>query len=80
MNTTKETFGNNPRNWEGDFNVWMKAVNQLLAKELLGLDSEDLPDQNYWDMWNDGMSPSEGYREVIASLVEFDGLDEEFLS
>lgn len=63
--------------WETDFNAWERGVNNLLEKNL-GLGIMDLPDQNYWDLWNSGISPSEGYREVIASLKEHDGLDEDF--
>ena len=65
---TKETFGNNPRNWEGDFNAWMKGVNNLLANRLAGLTSEDIEDRDYWNMWNDGMTPSQGFNQIIEEI------------
>lgn len=62
------------------FDGWMARLNALFASNLMGLDTDDLPDQNYWDMWNDDMTPGEAYREVIMTFIEDGELGEDFLS
>ena len=40
----------------GKFEYWMKRVDDELNRKC-GLMSDDLPDMDYWDMWESGRSP-----------------------
>jgi hypothetical protein len=44
------------------FEDWKERVDATIVR-LVGLGSDDLPDCNYWDMWERGVSP------VAAALV-----------
>lgn len=42
----------------------MEQVNAELVS-MCGMGSEDLPDWNYWDAWDDGESPKYAALEVL---------------
>lgn len=46
------------------FDEWMGRVNFLCAQLLGGLTSSDLPDLNYWDCWNEGVTPFHMFVEI----------------
>lgn len=52
------------------FESWMNRVDQYLVNEL-GLDSQDLPDINYMDLYESGESP----REAASEALEYAGYD-----
>jgi hypothetical protein len=45
------------------FETWMNKVDNILTR-MIGLDSNDLPDQCYRDMFDDNMSPVQAVRQV----------------
>ena len=48
------------------FPQWMQTVDQLL-EAALGLSSNDLVDQCWRDMFDDGMPPREAVADIIAN-------------
>ena len=51
-----------------DFETWMNKVDKLFARVLMGCDSNDLPDQNYYFMWEDEYTPIQAVKEVLSEL------------
>lgn len=49
---------------EKTFEQWMEEVNVALVS-MCGMGSEDLPDWNYWDAWDDGISPKSAAADVL---------------
>lgn len=39
------------------FEQWLKKVDEILEDLLVGLNSQDLPDMNYRDYYDEGTSP-----------------------
>lgn len=49
------------------FDHWMEEVDAMCKKDL-GCSVRDLPDRNYWDMWQAGVGPSEMFEEIRESI------------
>jgi hypothetical protein len=49
------------------FEQWMNAVDDALVSRI-GLSSDDLEDQNYFDMYEDGYSPKTAAKEVLENI------------
>ena len=49
-----------------NFNVWFDAVSKLVRKS--GFDVRDLPDQPYFDWFDDGLSPSRAAKRVLKAM------------
>ena len=47
-----------------DFETWMREIDKILLSDI-GVCHDDLPDQNYYDMWQDGFTPDEVVLEVL---------------
>ena len=52
------------------FRSWMRRVDQLLV-DSLGLDSQDLVDRCWRDMFDDGVSPREAASDIINNPYDF---------
>lgn len=51
----------------GSFDSWMAAVDRHLIR-MIGVSSAHLPDEAYWDTWDDGCTdPLEMAMEVMES-------------
>lgn len=46
------------------FKEWLAEVNTFLVA-LCGMGSDDLPDQDYWNMWNDEVDPEDAATEIL---------------
>ncbi len=51
------------------FDAWKAKVDKLVGDELGGMTTDDLPDQMYWDMYDQGDSAEEVARETIESFL-----------
>lgn len=47
------------------FENWMKSVDRIIANNLAGLTSQDLPDQCYMEWYEDEVSPKEAAKMAI---------------
>ncbi len=47
------------------FDLWMEEVDRILEK-VAGLDTRDLPDAPYRDMFDDGLTPKEGANVTLC--------------
>ena len=47
------------------FENWMNAVDKAF-QDITGLDRDSWPDQDYWSMWEEELTP----REAVASTIE----------
>lgn len=56
------------------FEEWLKQVNAILLREF-GLSSEDLPDQLYADMYEDGLTAQECV-EAVREELDYDESDD----
>lgn len=54
------------------FEAWMDEVNAILVGAV-GIESDDLPDWNYRDAYDDGADP----RKVVHEVLEENGWEEE---
>jgi len=52
---------------EDTFETWQEQVNQALVNRI-GLGIWDVEDQPYWDMWDDGFTPSAAVNEVLENI------------
>jgi hypothetical protein len=52
------------------FNQWKAKVDAILSKKLGGLTSDDLPDIDYWSLWQDRVSPSSAAAQAIRNAKE----------
>ena len=48
------------------FSSWMASVNKIISSKI-GLISDDLPDQNYFDMWERGVKATTAANKAIKS-------------
>ena len=48
-----------------DFNKWMKKVDKRVFKKL-NMHLSDLPDEDFWNSWNDGME----YKMMANNIVK----------
>ena len=55
---------------EQEFRAWMKKVDEKIADKLGGLNSNDLPDIAYCDLFEEGMTPSQAAAEAIRGMME----------
>ena len=46
------------------FKVWLRHVDRQVSKKC-GLGCMDLPDIDYWNLWNDGVEPRDAAFEVL---------------
>lgn len=51
------------------FEEWMAEVNRLMVGKC-GMGSEDLPDWNYRDAYNDGLTPNQAANQAINAAHE----------
>lgn len=58
-----------------DFEIWSQAVDNLFIKQT-GMGRDDFPDQCYYDMFEDGFTPSEAFNEAIENEYGQIGLDQ----
>ena len=49
------------------FQAWLKALDEIFYTET-GLSLQDLPDQNYRDLFDDGCTPEDAYYQVEENL------------
>ena len=56
------------------FESWLAAVDARFIK-VTGLDRDTWPDQDYWNMWNDGLTPMEALLESIENEYGEEGLE-----
>lgn len=52
------------------FEVWQNKVNAIIEKRT-GFGIDDLPDFDYWNYWDDGVSPSQTATEVIQNARDY---------
>jgi hypothetical protein len=52
---------------EATYMQWKARVDALLESQI-GLSSDDLPDQNYREWFESGMTPSEAARKVMDAI------------
>lgn len=55
-----------------EFVLWKNQVNEELV-QVCGLVSDDMPDADYYGMFEDGLSPREAAHQVIAEEGFYDG-------
>lgn len=48
------------------FDEWKRLVDRAVVKRS-GIGCDDLPDVDYWQMWNDGTSPDDAMIEVLET-------------
>lgn len=48
-----------------DFSTWMRRVDAVI-ESVTGFTSSDLPDACYYDMFDDGLSPSRAAHTVLS--------------
>jgi Family of unknown function (DUF5419) len=53
------------------FDKWMAKVDAYIANKFGGIDSNDLPDWNYEDAFEDGASPSAAAKAAIRAAKDF---------
>ena len=56
------------------FESWLDKVDDCFIK-VTGLDRDTWPDQDYWNMWNDGLTPMEALLESIENEYGEEGLE-----
>lgn len=57
-----------------NFETWMNRVDNRLVS-LVGVTSADLPDQCYYDYWEDGISPTAAATDFVNLMFEEMGFD-----
>lgn len=57
------------------FESWLEKVDSCFIR-VTGLDRDSWPDQDYWNMWDSGLTPMEALRESIESEYGEEGLEE----
>lgn len=55
------------------FEQWLKAVDDKF-QSYVGCDKDSWPDQDYWNMWNDGVEPLVALAMAINNEYGMDGL------
>lgn len=48
------------------FEAWMQKVNRIVI-QTCGLGVEDIPDYDYWNNWDAGVSPEETAQEALEA-------------
>ena len=56
-----------------DFDTWAEAVNKEFINRT-GMDRDMWPDQDYYDMWEGGLTPVEAFAEAIENEYGLEGL------
>lgn len=57
-----------------EFESWLEAVDRAFIK-LVGLDRDSWPDQDYWNMFEDGLTPVEAVIDAIQNEYGEEGLE-----
>lgn len=57
-----------------EFESWLEAVDRAFIK-LVGLDRDSWPDQDYWGMFEDGLTPIEAVIDAIQNEYGEEGLE-----
>lgn len=57
------------------FESWLEKVDSCFIR-VTGLDRDSWPDQDYWNMFDSGLTPMEALRESIESEYGDAGLEE----
>jgi len=52
------------------FEEWKKKVDESLLKKC-NMACDDLPDWDYWNAWDAGVTPSEAAKQVIKNAKEY---------
>ena len=55
----------------GGFRLWMSKVNAIIASRLCGLTSDDLPDWNYRDAYDEGTTPSRAAAQAMRAAKDY---------
>ena len=53
-----------------DFNKWMKKVDKRVFKKLK-MHLDDLPDEDFWNSWNDGMKYKIMAKKILKDQEDF---------
>lgn len=61
------------------FDKWMGQVNLVLSSRIWGLDSDDLPDLDWFDMYDSGMSQFEAADTAIEEWQYWGDLPRELV-
>lgn len=56
------------------FEIWMQQVDTHFTNTT-GLGRDDFADNNYWDMWNEGMSAHDAMVDTIEREYGDEGLE-----
>jgi hypothetical protein len=51
------------------FDSWTERIDYLLMQKI-GLYSSDLPDQEYMDMYEDGLTPVQAVNEILENVSD----------
>lgn len=57
------------------FESWLEKVDSCFIR-VTGLDRDSWPDQDYWNMFDSGLTPMEALRESIENEYGEEGLEE----
>lgn len=57
------------------FDDWLEQVDSCYIR-VTGLDRDSWPDQDYWNMFDSGLTPMEALRESIENEYGEEGLEE----
>ena len=52
------------------FDEWMAEVDSAIENEVYMI-SDDLPDVDYWDMWDNGLTPFEAADFAIQAAKDY---------
>lgn len=56
-----------------DFDTWFSRVDRAVMNTV-GMGAEDLPDVDYWSMWEAGYSPGAAAKDTIAQAMDEMGM------
>jgi hypothetical protein len=59
------------------FHNWQSRVDAELI-DYSGVGIDDIEDQDYWSMWDDGLTPYQAMREIMAILDPNDELNPDY--
>ena len=61
------TYNTKLNNTKMEFDDWKQKVNDIIYKET-SINCCDLPDEDYWMSWDNGISPQEISRTILNDL------------
>ena len=53
-----------------EFARWKRSVDFEISKRVGGLTADDLPDVDYWSMWQEGKTPKQAAGRAIKNAME----------